>query len=647
MLREQRSRDKLEAYYRQFRQNGTIDQNVHPWVAKSWKKSQSMKVPADVIEAKQVMGKADFAALQERHQVAIDFLRNMSDRIREFLQHHNLSLLLLDNTCLVLKSYAQPFYQLTDIEIEGCRIGMEEVGTSSVSMAYEHRTPFWMFGPEMWVEECQQGDACSAPILINDELCYIVTLVAVRKAKVEQDAVIALLLTMREALEQHLRQDAKLKAQEAILDATPLAVYHVLPDGNLVYANRLGLSRVKGIGAKESKLAAGKPLLNLNDYVINYRHTPIHKGFEGIPSYNKAVTWITQNRTYEDITTVVPMKKDVGDDVSSVVAVSMPIEDLRTLVAHAAGFTAKYSLGSLVTGGDTFGTVRERAFRLARTRNHLLLQGEAGTGKQRMAHGIHQASPRVAGPLITLRCGDNTPELMEQELFGVTYADDVSHPGKLELAHGGTLFMDEIEKLPKDLAAKLAKALEKGITSRVGETLERSIDVRIVAACDSDLRRLTERGSFDRHLFSIISRSIIRVPGLRNRREDIPSLAESIIEDLAALHHLEVKRLAPATVKKLMEYDWPGNIKQLQGVIEYAFFHTAGDVVQPENISLMGEVRPDTSWKDDKAVFMRAWQAAGGNVSRMANLLNVSRVTLYRYLKKYDLDKYSSEKNNK
>lgn len=647
MLREQRSRDKLEAYYRQFRQNGTIDQNVHPWVAKSWKKSQSMKVPADVIEAKQVMGKADFAALQARNQVAIDFLRNMSDRIREFLQHHNLSLLLLDNTCLVLKSYAQPFYQLTDIEIEGCRIGMEEIGTSSVSMAYEHRTPFWMFGPEMWVEECQQGDACSAPILINDELCYIVTLVAVRKAKVEQDAVIALLLTIREALEQHLQQDARLRAQEAILDATPLAVYHVLPDGNLVYANRLGLSRVKGIGAKESELVTGKPLLNLNDYIINYRHTPIHKGFEGIPSYNKAVTWITQNRTYEDITTVVPMRKDIGDDVSSVVAVSMPIEDLRTLVAHAAGFTAKYSLGSLVTGGDTFGTVRERAFRLARTRNHLLLQGEAGTGKQRMAHGIHQASPRVAGPLITLRCGDNTPELMEQELFGVTYADDVSHPGKLELAHGGTLFMDEIEKLPKDLAAKLAKALEKGITSRVGETLERSIDVRIVAACDSDLRRLTERGSFDRNLFSIISRSIIRVPGLRNRREDIPSLAESIIEDLATLHHLEVKRLAPATVKKLMEYDWPGNIKQLQGVIEYAFFHTDGDVVHPDNISLLGEVRPDTSWKDDKAVFMRAWQAAGGNVSRMANLLNVSRVTLYRYLKKYDLDKYSSEKNNK
>lgn len=639
MLREQRSRTKLEGYYRQFRQSGIIDHNVHPWVAESWKKSEAMKIPAGKIETQRVMAANEFAGLQTKHKSAIDFLGRMSENIREFLQHHSLSLLLLDSTCLVLKSYAQPFYQLTDREIEGCRIGMEEVGTSSVSIACEHRAPFWMFGPEMWVEECQQGDACSAPIIIDDELCYIITLVAVRKAQVDQDAVIALLLTMKQSLEQFLKQDARLRAQEAILDATPLAVYHVLPNGDLAYANKLGLSRLKGIGAEKTAIDTGKPFLNLNDYIMNYRHTPLHKGFEGVPSYNKAVTWITQNRTYEDITTVVPLKKDFDSEVNSVVAVSMPIEDLRMLVAHAAGFTAKYSLGSLVTDGDTFGCIRERAFRLARTRNHILLQGEAGTGKQRMAHGIHQASPRAVGPFITLRCGDNTPEIMEQELFGVTFGTDVSHQGKLELAHGGTLFMDEIEKLPKELAAKLAKALHTGITRRVGEQLERSIDVRIVAACDSDLRRLTERGLFDKDLFSIIAKSIIRVPGLRSRKEDIPSLADNIIKELAVLHQMSVKSLAPETVQKLMDYDWPGNIKQLQGVIEYAFFNTEGDVIPPENISLLGDVKPDTSWKEDRAVFLRAWQAAGGNVSRMANLLNVSRVTLYRYLKKYGLEK--------
>ena len=102
---------------------------------------------------------------------------------------------------------------------------------------------------------------------------------------------------------------------------------------------------------------------------------------------------------------------------------------------------------------------------------------------------------------------------------------------------------------------------------------------------------------------------------------------------------MPIKTLSAETIDKLTSYDWPGNIKQLQGVIEYAFFNTEGMVIQPENISLLGDVKPDTSWKSDKAVFLKAWQAAGGNVSRMANLLNVSRVTLYRYLKKYGLEK--------
>ena len=157
------------------------------------------------------------------------------------------------------------------------------------------------------------------------------------------------------------------------------------------------------------------------------------------------MTWITQAKTYEDITTVVPLERDMDQAVRSVVAVSMPIEDLRTLVAHAAGYTAKYSLNSMVGEGTTFASVRDKAARVARNKHHVLIQGEAGTGKQRMAHGIHQASSRAAGPLISLRCGDATPELLEQELFGVSLNAEVTHQGKLELASGGTLFMDEIE----------------------------------------------------------------------------------------------------------------------------------------------------------------------------------------------------------
>ena len=256
-----------------------------------------------------------------------------------------------------------------------------------------------------------------------------------------------------------------------------------------------------------------------------------------------------------------------------------------------------------------------------------------------MAHGIHQASARAAGPLITLRCGDTTPELLEQELFGVMLDPEVSHQGRLELASGGTLFLDEIEKMPKNIAVKLADALTTGRTTRIGEDVERTIDVRIIAACDSDLKRLTERGLFARELYECVSKSVIRVPALRSRREDIPKLAEHIVSELAEQHQMDPKRILPETDKVLRDYDWPGNIKQLQSVLEYAFFNTAGSEIGPDAISLMGDVKPDNKWKEDKDVFVKAWKAAGGNVSRLANLLNVSRVTLYRYLKKYGLEK--------
>ena len=453
-----------------------------------------------------------------------------------------------------------------------------------------------------------------------------------------QDAVISLLFTMRTALEQHLEAELRITAEEAILDAAPFAVYHVLPGGEVAYANELGHKRLKGIGAKHESLHGSLHTSNLNDVILNYQHTPVSKGFRGVPSYNKEVTWITPAKTYEDITTVVPLERDEDQVVQSVVVISMPIEDLRVLVAHAAGYTAKYSINSMVGEGTTFAAVRSKAERVARNKNHVLIQGESGTGKQRMAHGIHQSSNRAAGPLITLRCGDTTPELLEQELFGVSRGSEVSHQGRLELASGGTLFLDEIEKMPKNIARRLAEALSSGKAARVGDTVLRNIDVRIVAACDSDLKRLSERGLFDEKLYEIVSKSVIRVPALRNRREDIPKLAVHIIAELAEQHQLPVKKILPETEAKLCHYEWPGNIKQLQSVLEYAFFNTPGDTIREQDISLMGDVKPDNKWKEDKEVFVKAWKAAGGNVSRLANLLDVSRVTLYRYLKKYGLE---------
>lgn len=635
MIRERRSREKLEQYYHKFVEEGVLDPNTHPWVAESWKRSRARGIPYDVMPPLIKLSKEELADRRATHHAAIEYLDGMYKEIREYFNSYNLSLLLIDNECYTLKSYAMPFFQRTPGEVEGARLSERDIGTSSISVAYEHKIPFLMFGPEMWLSDCQQGDACSAPIMVDGELKYLLNLVSVGQESLPYNAIVSLLLSMKYALENYLTMQWHLKARDTILDAAPFAVYHIVPGGSVVYTNKLGKTRLASI----SPDGEDDSLPNLSSVVLNYRHTPLFKGFKGIPSYNKEVTWITNNKTYEDITTVVPLERDQDNIINSVVAVTMPIEDLRTLVAHAVGYTARYNLNSMVGQAPVFLSMQEKAGRVARSGYNVLLQGEPGTGKERLAHGIHHASGRAAGPLISVMCGALTPELLDIELFGVSEGLDESRPGKLELANGGTLFFDEIEKMPQKVAVKLTQVLTEGASSRVGDRIKRPIDVRIISACDSDLKRLTDKGVFVSELYEILSKSVIRIPPLRARREDIPLLASHIISEAAEQHRLRAKKIAPEASEMLMNYDWPGNIKQLQGVVEHAFFNTPSDIIKPANISLIADAPVGNAWKEDKDVFVKAWQAAGGNVSRLANMLDVSRVTLYRYLKKYGLSK--------
>lgn len=632
MIRERRSKEKLQTYYTKYIADGVLDPNVHPWVAESWQVSHEAGIASEVMPNLYRLSKTELAERRERHKAALSYLDELYRQIDEHFNLYNLSLLLLDNECHVLKNYALPFFQKMAGEVEGARLAETDIGTSSIAIVARHKTPFLLFGPEMWIKECQNGDACSAPVFLNGELQYILTLVSVQQQELPYSSIAALMLSMTHALETYLQLQERLDAKQAILDAVPHAVYHILPGGEVAYTNKLGQSRLSGIASYNK----GDMYPNLSDVVLNYRHTPLYKGFLGIPSYNKEVTWITAQKTYEDITTVVPLYRD--NEVGGIVAISQPIEDLRTLVAHAVGYTARYSMGSMVGQDTAFSSMKDKAARAAKSGNHTLLQGEPGTGKQRLAHGIHQASTRAAGPLISVRCGDMPAEMLEGELFGSIFGEE-SRPGKLELANGGTLFLDEVEKIPYHLQVRLAAALASGKTCRAGEDVPRPFDARIIAACDSDVKRLTEKGVFASQLHDIISKVVLRMPSLRSRKDDIPLLAEHIISELAEQHNLAKKVLTDEAARLLMSYEWPGNIKQLQGVVEQAFFNTAGENITGDDIILPGESTPGKAWKEDREIFVEAWKAAGGNISRLANMLDVSRVTLYRYLKKYGLER--------
>lgn len=621
MIRERRNKEKLASYYKKFMEEGIVDPNVHPWVAESWLRCRALALPHDSMPRAKKLSRQEIAEHQKAHEFLVDYVDGLYEQSKQHFNIHNLSMLLVDESGYVIKNYAMPFFQRIIEDIQGMRVLEEDVGTSSISVARQHKVPFLMFGPEMWIADSHSGDACSAPICVNGEIRYIISFFSLDKNDLPYDLLLSLLLTMKYAIERHLQMLESWTINRIMMEQLPVTVYWLNKDGSVKYANANARKRLDNHA-------------RLEDVFLNYEHIPVKKALKGVATAKREITWITQDRTYEDITTVMPIK--VGGEVESALVLSMSIEDLKTTIAHATGYSSRYSLYSMVGETSEFLALQHKAGRVARTEHNILLQGEPGTGKQRLAHGIHQASPRAAAPLIAVRCRNASLPELEAEFFGCGEGDEQS-AGKLELAIGGTLFLDEVEKLPLEMGDELADALVHGLPPLAKGGKQRVFDVRVIAACDSNLKRLADKGLFSRKLYELVLDCTMRVPPLRERVKDIEVIAAHILAEMSVQHNLPQKRLSQEAVSLLLNCSWPGNIKQLQGVIEQAFFHTPGSIIEAENIKLPGDKALERSWKYDKEAFIAVWKSAGGNISKLATMLDVSRVTLYRYLKKYGL----------
>jgi len=232
---------------------------------------------------------------------------------------------------------------------------------------------------------------------------------------------------------------------------------------------------------------------------------------------------------------------------------------------------------------DVFVKIRQ----VAGTRTTVLLTGETGTGKSLIAKLLHAHSNRKDMPFISVHCGAIPDTLVESELFGHekgAFTGAVRRKlGKFELAHGGTIFLDEIGTVSQSVQVKLLSVIQERIIQRVGGEADIPVDVRIIAATNEDMGELVEEGKFRRDLFYRLNVFPIRIPSLKERIEDIPRLSEGFIKQFNGLLNTEVKGIHPQVLDMLMEYSWPGNVRELENVIERACILEGGEVLSPES----------------------------------------------------------------
>ena len=288
----------------------------------------------------------------------------------------------------------------------------------------------------------------------------------------------------------------------------------------------------------------------------------------------------------------------------------------------------------------------------------VLIEGETGAGKELVARGIHRASPRGEGPFLAINCAALPETLLESELFGhrrgaFTGATQ-DRRGLFEAAAGGTLFLDEIGEMPLSMQAKLLRVIQEGEVIPVGDTRPRKVDVRVISATNRDLTAEVAARRFREDLYYRLATFPIRVPPLRERREDVPLLASHLLAAASTRHGKTIRGIAPDAIDLLVRFDWPGNVRELQNELERALALAPADGrIEAEHLSpklragggeapLLPASGFSGSLRQARAMFesryiREALRQHGGNVSHTARALGLSRVTLQKKMKEYDL----------
>ena len=282
----------------------------------------------------------------------------------------------------------------------------------------------------------------------------------------------------------------------------------------------------------------------------------------------------------------------------------------------------------------------------------MVLYGESGTGKELAAAALHKLSPRARGPFIKVNSAALNESLLESELFGhikgAFTGADRTRVGRFEAAHRGSIFLDEIGDLPLATQVKLLRVLQEKTIEKVGDQRSIPVDVRIITATNQDLQLLMERGLFREDLFFRINVIPIHLPPLRERREDIPLLVEHFLERNAAKTQKPITGLSREALEIFLAYHWPGNVRELINVIDYSFVLCKEGVILPEHLpsqmagKRLAPARPRRAetagpQRISREELLNALQAARGKKTKAAEMLGVSRVTLWKWLKEFEV----------
>ncbi|SDE98228.1 sigma-54-dependent Fis family transcriptional regulator [Sporomusa acidovorans] len=631
---------------------------VRPEIAESWKRSSENGLDPLVYNDPPLMDALSFEQRLKEKDYLIQAAAPYVSKLENMLSHIEAYIFLSDENGLILR-VAQALdnnrFRLTP----GTIWTEETIGTCAHELCIRLNSPIQLCGPEHFCRIFNNISSSSAPIFDVDGNLEGTLTIASPKFHRHDSYSLGLAVIMAETIQKEFQLSANRELLQSALTATEDAMI-MIKAGVVIKANKAACQIFKNleqdlIGSQIGDVFEDIPLL---ESVLGTREPHIN-------------THIKIKRSKQKFSgSIQPMKSYDNKNLGCLLTLK-PINSTLKVSQSSNGFTSRFTFENMIGTSPQSAKLKNLAKKFARHKSNILIQGESGTGKEVFAQAIHNES-RPDGPFIAVNCAAIPKNLIESELFGYepgafTGAERIGKPGKIEQACGGTLFLDEIGDMPLELQAVLLRVLEDKMIMRLGGSRYISVNFRLVTATNKNLLELVKRDLFREDLYYRISVFKLNISPLRERGSDIVQLIDHFITAYAEAECIDKPTLSSTAKYILLQYNWPGNVRQLSNAISYAVCMSTDGVIYPEHLpdeilktSSTPVLERHVSEKDvediesssdsdafavnisvkemEKEAIKRALEKADNHVRDAAKIVGLSKSTLYRKIKQYGLD---------
>lgn len=634
-------------------------EGIRDVIAESWKRSKVYGINPFVEDFSVRLGKDELDKKYKEFTPLLNTAKPFMDSLYKIVKDTDFIIRLTDRDGYVLEHIGEEkivsMYSSLGL-CDGYNIREEINGTNALGIALITGEPIQVLGGEHYIQQYHKLTSSACPIKDkNGQILGVLSITG--NYELVHPHTLGMVVAAAEAIEKEIKLEERNRELKLInerfyqiTESIFEGIIRIDSTGSIVSINRFAR---KLLSFKEEDIV-GKDF----KYILSSdNRAEIIKGISTCRKYEEEEIYFKTRtgRKKTCIANVTPIKSINGKELDGAVITLREVKMVHSLVNKIVGANAKFTFNDILGNSDSIKQAIKMASISANTNTTILLQGESGTGKEMFAQAIHNESDRRDYPFVFLNCGAIPRELVSSELFGYiegafTGAKRGGHPGKFELADGGTIFLDEIGDMPLDAQVSLLRVLEDRKIVRVGGHDVISIDVRVIAATNKDLSEEIELGNFRKDLFYRINVMTINTPSLRERKEDIKIFIDYFLDKFSKSIGKNIKGVGQSFYKGMVNYNWPGNVRELQNVIQTVVnvaennsvltYKNIPSYIRPKELSEDSNSKKPLLTLDEieKGAISKTIQELNGNIAAAAKVLGIGRSTMYRKMKKYNIE---------